>query len=316
MKKLYALFIALLIVSSATTQKGDPCDLCLPDGIEFISQIQIDSFPINYPNCSEIGGSVSIHGNDITNLLSLSSLTRIDGNLSIAWYSGQSNPLLESLNGLDNLTYIGGLHIVGAGALNDITSLMNLTTIGGDLEISGTYVLSSLEGLNNVTTISGNIRLFYNPLENINGIENIDAGSIVDLEITNNYYLDECNVYSICNYLVAPNGTVEISNNAPGCNTLQEVEEACGITYLDEKNLLENIIIYPNPISNSISIDFPEKPLKKIYLTLSNANGQQLITQPIYDPQIEIDISHLPADIYIIRVWNDKDVIDQKVIKQ
>jgi hypothetical protein len=315
MKKLYALFIALLIVSSAKTQTGDPCDLCLPDGIEFTSQIQIDSFPINYPNCSEIGGSVSIHGNDITNLLSLSSLTRIDGVLSIAWYSGQSNPLLETLNGLDNLTYIGGLHIVGAGALNDITSLMNITTIGGDLEISGTYVLSSLEGLNNVTTISGNIRLFYNPLENINGIENIDAGSIVDLEITNNYYLDECNVHSICNYLAAPNGTVEISNNAPGCNTLHEVEEACGITYLEETNILENIIIYPNPANHTISLG-SQAGIELTSLEILDMQGRVLMHEVVTNDNYTFKVSNLPQGLYFIRLNTNKGIEEKKLVIQ
>lgn len=43
-----------------------------------------------------------------------------------------------------------------------------------------------------------------------------------------------CDVQSICNYLEHINGSVEIVNNAPGCNSLQEIEEACyTVTGLD-----------------------------------------------------------------------------------
>ena len=41
---------------------------CLPEGITFTTQEQIDSFQINYPGCTEIEGDVQICGNDITNL--------------------------------------------------------------------------------------------------------------------------------------------------------------------------------------------------------------------------------------------------------
>jgi len=41
---------------------------CLPEGITFTTQAQIDSFPINYPGCTEIEGDVGIVGDDIYNL--------------------------------------------------------------------------------------------------------------------------------------------------------------------------------------------------------------------------------------------------------
>jgi len=37
---------------------------CLPNGITFTTQGQIDSFPINYPGCTEIGGDVVIGGGE------------------------------------------------------------------------------------------------------------------------------------------------------------------------------------------------------------------------------------------------------------
>ena len=68
-----------------------------------------------------------------------------------------------------------------------------------------------------------------NVINGLSGIENINSGSIEDLEIDHNYLLAECDVQSICNYLAGPNGTLEIHDNANSCNSQEEVEEACGL---------------------------------------------------------------------------------------
>jgi hypothetical protein len=75
-------------------------------------------------------------------------------------------------------------------------------------------------------------------------------------------------------------------------------------------------LIYPNPTHSTITIELPAQPSKNTTLTISNTNGRQLITQPITETKTEIDISQLPAGIYIVKVWNDKDVMVQKVIRR
>ena len=52
---------------------------CLPEGITFTTQAQIDSFQINYPGCSEIMGTVVIEGPIINNLDGLNVLTAVGG---------------------------------------------------------------------------------------------------------------------------------------------------------------------------------------------------------------------------------------------
>ena len=116
------------------------------------------------------------------------------------------NPVLTSLTGLDNLTSIVGfrLTINENNSLTSLTELDNLTSIGGSLAIIENNSLASLTGL-----------------------DNIDANSIIDLYIIGNSFLSTCDVQSICDYLVNPYGEIEINDNTPGCNTQQEVEEAC-----------------------------------------------------------------------------------------
>lgn len=200
---------------------------------------------INYPNCTEIEGTVKIAGNDITNLNGLSVLTTIGGSLSIGLEWGSGNPSLTSLTGLDN----------------------------------------------------------------------IEESTITDLYIHNNDSLSECEVQSICKYLSAPSGVVMISENAIGCNSPEEVQDSCEThSGLIDVQLWESMIL--TPTKSTITIELPTQPSKNTFLTLANTNGQQLITQPITKPQIEIDISKLSVGIYIVKVWNDKDVMVQKVIKQ
>lgn len=50
---------------------------CLPDGITFSTQEQIDNFQINYPGCTEIEGGVIIEGDGITNLDGLNVINSI-----------------------------------------------------------------------------------------------------------------------------------------------------------------------------------------------------------------------------------------------
>ena len=72
MKNLTLLILALLVIQiSAFSQP------CLPDGITFNTQTQIDNFQINFPNCTEIEGGVKVEGNDITNLDGLNVISSI-----------------------------------------------------------------------------------------------------------------------------------------------------------------------------------------------------------------------------------------------
>jgi len=89
---------------------------CLLEGIIFTRQSQIDTFQINYPNCTEIEGAVEINGDNITHLDSLIVLTSIVGFLRI-----HDNPALTRLSGLDSISAgsIDSLFIFNNDALYD-----------------------------------------------------------------------------------------------------------------------------------------------------------------------------------------------------
>ena len=132
MKNIYAVLVALFLVNGTMGQSKKPCLSCLPQGITFSTQAEIDNFQTNYPNCTQIEGDVAIGGNDITNL-----------------------------NGLNVLTNFGGSLTVYSTALNNLTGLDNVTSVGGDLRIgefngitcNENYLLTSLSGLGALTAV-------------------------------------------------------------------------------------------------------------------------------------------------------------------
>jgi hypothetical protein len=176
---------------------------CLPEGIEFTSQAQIDSFQADYPGCTQVEGTVEINGDDISNLGGLSVVTTIGGSLYIS-----NNDILTDMSGLSSLTHVTGALLISTNPLlTYFAGLENLTSVEGDVFIS-----------NNLT------------LTDISSISNIDPANVQALRITGNVQLATCDIPFVCNYLSDPNGKVTVYNNAPGCENPTEIATACGIT--------------------------------------------------------------------------------------
>jgi len=484
MKNFSLLFSALMICCQMQLFSQG----CLPEGITFTTQEQIDSFQINFPNCTEIEGSVYITGPDIINLFGLQVVNSVGGDLEIyqtsslinlsgldnlTFIGGELhitlNEALLSLAGLDNLTYIEGelviayneillsltgmenLFSVGThfdinnnNALTDLTGLNNLHSVGGYFDIIGnnnlegltgleavtslnhlslqhnealisllalqnldsvpgvlrigdndalislqglhhiTYIggdflvyendaltdfggldnlssigdcvgiwgndlmtslnglealtaiggeltigywhqypysdygnlsLTSLTGLHNLTSIGGYLRIEDNDkLTSLSGIDNIAANSIDSLYIHHNDSLSMCEVSSVCDYLANPSGTIEIYDNEAGCNSPEEVEEAC-LTTIEEIETGNGIKIIPNPSNDKINIS-SSAITGVTHLAIFNANGEKVVEKQLTDTETQIDISALPRGVYFVRVQDEKIVEVGKIIKQ
>jgi hypothetical protein len=73
--------------------------------------------------------------------------------------------------------------------------------------------------------------------------------------------------------------------------------------------------LYPNPATNKISLMTSSSPFIS-QLSITNLNGQEVITQQISDPKTVIDISTLSSGVYFVRLTNDKGVAVRKFVKQ
>lgn len=253
-------------------------------------QEEINSFKSDYQNCREIKGNMNIQGSDIVSLSGLNDLITIEKNLTIGNHDWGS-PKLKSLKGLGNIASVGGTLSIGANfGLTNIEDLAGITSVGSDLIITRNYTLPNLNGLENITSvggslsisecdelknlhgltglssIGGSISISYNDaLTNLLGIANIDSETITNLYITSNSLLATCEARSICNYLISPNGNIVIANNLVGCDTQEEVLDACdsafclseGITFTSQEDIENFYIDYPgcNGIEGSVIIN-------------------------------------------------------------
>jgi len=153
---------------------------CLPNGITFSTQASIDNFPTNFPGCTQIQGSVTISGADITNLGGLSAVTSIGLFLNI-----QNNPMLTNLTGLNALTSTNGLlRIRDNNALTSLTGLESLTSLGqGGINIGPNSALASLAALSGITSVDAFVIIFNNDaLTSLTGLNAITStGSHVSI---------------------------------------------------------------------------------------------------------------------------------------
>ncbi len=173
MKKLF-----LFIVFTYALQISVLSQTCLPGGIIFTTQTQIDSFQINYPNCTEISGYVLVSGSNINNFDSLIILNEIGGDLSIdGGPLGGGHPLLKNLAGFDNLTTIGGnFYVKFNDSLASFSGIDNLSSIGESLVITSNDAINNLTGLNSLNTIDGTLELWGNDLlSNLTGLESLTS---------------------------------------------------------------------------------------------------------------------------------------------
>lgn len=428
MKAIYCFVFCMLALTCGTMgQYG-----CLDEGITFTRQGQIDSFQINYPGCTRVLGSISIMGNDITNLAGLNVVTSVGGelwifnnnslndftglnalnyigsNLSILQndnltsFNGLNNlisvggdfeilnnDILSTFTGLNTLAYVGGdlsisqnnnlismyglsgLQSVGGAIdisdnnllitltglnglkttnngftirwnplLTDLTGLSALKSVGESLEINGNSSLVSLSGMSILQAIGGSLVIKQNPaltgltslktlkfignnliindnavLPSLNGIDNINPASISNLYIYNNFSLSECEVNSICEYLLNPNGIIDIHNNNEGCNSQSEVAQACAVVSMDPLTPERNFSVFPNPGSGMITI-ISEKNVQSNHFSLTNINGQRLMDRDFQGDRLVVGISVLPEGVYFIRITGGNTVQIEKFIKQ
>jgi len=305
---------------------------CLPDGITFTRQSQVDSFNMVYPDCTELVGNLKIesaNNTDITNVEALQNITKINGDLQIS-----ENSLLGDLAGLKNLTEIEGNLIVfnNPGIIN-VLGLNNLKQVGQNVSIANNGKLTTLDGLDNLLGINGNLSIRNNDflirlssLENLlsingeltvwgngilstlEGLENIDHNTITRLEVRENPELAECATPTICSY-IENDGQQAFGNNAFGCSVYENVLGKCSMI-LDINENFEWINLSPNPATHQIIIE----GIEKAEYTLSNTWGE-ILSKGNLTSNRQIELSQFPKGIYLITLTDDNFNWQKKIIK-
>jgi hypothetical protein len=284
-------------------------------------------------NLNLIGHDFILYSNDsllnfngLNNLTTIDGEVTIDGNQSLVNFTGleglsfvgsdfylNDNESLQDFNGLSNLVFIGGyFNIFNNPIFCTCNGINSLVKIGTFLRIHNNPSLTSLQSLGSMNLVDGFTISFNNSLTTLAGLDNINADSLFYFEIVYNDQLSVCDVQSICNYILTPNVNFYIIDNAPGCNSPEEVEEHC-LTSLKENSNAEELILSPNPTSSLITITTAHnQPVEKVIIY--NHLGQKvLIAKPVNNT---VDVSTLRPGIYFIEVaakdWSGRT----KIIKQ
>ena len=308
-------FILIIFFFLSLTGMSQPC---LLQGIQFTRQSEVDSFPITYPNCTQIEGNVIIGnfvvGSDITNLNGLNSITAINGRLTIFYTN-----YLTNLTGLDALVSIGSdLVLQSNNALTSLTGLSSLTAVGGYIDVYANNALTNFSGLEALNNVGSDISIYYNNfLTSLTGLENIEAGSIDGLFIWENSLLETCEVLSVCNYIANPGGDLHIFNNSTGCNSEAEVEDACEIISVDQITNDEKFSIYPNPASDQITFRISDHQFKnEIRITLFDLFGRPVASEIVEkgNAEITIDTRKLAAGLYCYRIMQKQRSQNGKIV--
>ena len=262
-------------------------------------------------NLTSIGGSLEIEGNaSMPNLNGLENLTSIPGNLEIGDFGGwktqscYGNPLLLNLDGLSGIDNVGGyLSIECNDMLMSLEGLENLMSISGYLNI-GTIDVSPWG-----TLIAGNPNL-----TTLSGIDNIASNSIDSLNIIGNDSLTNCEVHSICDYLISLGGIANIHDNSPGCNSQQEVQDSCiaNSVNINEQIIIDHLILYPNPAIQELNITVEGLALDEV--AIYTVTGQRVLQKKPANGSV--DISHLQAGMYIVEVSVENRKVRQKLLVQ
>jgi hypothetical protein len=259
-------------------------------------------------NLETIGGSLEVVLNlQITSLLGLESLSSIGGYLDISL-----NDNLENLTGINNLNSVGeDITIYGNGSLASLTGLGNLTSDVTHIWIVYNHVLTDLTALHNINSISVKLGITSNDsLSNLSGLETINLDEMQYLTIKKNPLLSECEIQNICDYLSASVGTIDISENATGCNSEGEVEAAC-ITSVPDINIKPEFKLYPNPAKKVLFISF-ENETTLDQVIIYNQLGQEVLH--ITHGTDKIDVSNLGHGIYVIELVSGNLRLRDKLI--
>jgi hypothetical protein len=222
-------FILLCLLLSYTWALAQSCP---PGAVTFITQADVDNFPINYPGCTEIDGSVYLlNSSSIQHLDGLSQIEHIHGDLLISGNEQllhlgglanlktiglacriQNNPLLTNLDGLERLSAVKGdfFYIGNNASLLNIEGLADLDSISGIFHLWGNPQMVSLKGLGQLQKTGGNLSIFnMAKLAKLEGLDSLSSVGL-DLRLEDNPLLTDI---SSLNHPVNIQAALVITNN-------------------------------------------------------------------------------------------------------
>jgi hypothetical protein len=157
-------------------------------------------------------------------------------------------------------------------------------------------------------------------ITNLASLENISPNSIESLKISSNENLSSCEAESICSYLASPGCQAEITDNAPGCNSFEEVSVVCNPGGYDEAIIAKDYAVYPNPFRQAVIIEYKLVDNSEVIITIFNQLGQEIAevmnaqqSAGLY--QVGWNGDDLPQGVYFCQLRTGNQLYQKKIIK-
>ena len=251
----------ILIVSLMISGYSSLHAQCPDQGFLFVNQSSVDNFITDYPDCTELKGTLYIKYSQVLNLDGLSHITRIDGNLIFRYADS-----IRDLTALSNLEYIGGSLILDDNKnFESLAGLEKLTSIGRDIDIEFNPKLTNIDALSNISSVGANntSTIFNSEILFVNNALLSSISGLSGLSKTPNLYLKDnpslTTLYGLHN-VETIDGNIQIRNcdgiiDFSGLENLTDVTEYMDINSnekLTSLNGLENL----TSIERIIRIDY------------------------------------------------------------
>ena len=233
----------------------------------------------------------------------------------------QANRSLESVEAFNNLSSTQEIYFSSNPKMHDFNSFNSLETIDSIIILGG---LANLDNLNNLKKLREVKRLYLrsattditpNGYTDISGLKNIDPDFLDDLIISHCPNISVCEYRPICDYLEQPDAKYSISNNAEGCNSREEILEACMMVSTQDESFENHLSIYPNPSTGFIYFGTVED-LRVVKYEIFDISGKIVKVGLLANNQI--DLTNLENGMYIVtfktksRTYNKKVTIANK----
>lgn len=150
---------------------------------------------------------------------------------------------------------------------------------------------------------------------------NLYASNITATSFSNTYLITAGTTYS---YYIKAKNSIGTINNTNGTQSVTAVNCAAKVVQenetVEEANCTPEILIYPNPANDIIWLNVKNSKNKPVNYLIYDSNGKLVINaeiKPSGDVANEqINLAHLPAGIYFIRILIDNDAVVKRIIKQ
>ncbi len=244
----------------------------------------------------------------VENFGNFEALEFVGGTFRLGNFISENMSEFNQLKHISNRLYLRIMH--GTINFNGLSSINHI----GSLYLEDLMDLQSLAGIENIPKLDGITIRQNTVLTDISALSSISLDSTLFITLTNNPNLSTCNYANICAYLES-GYPAHIYNNAPGCNSVEEVLAMCitssGEVYGFDGEQPE-LIVFPNPASAYLNIYSPTEIHYKV--RVYNITGQVIRAFEFSEKEV-MSLNDLPSGFYVLVFEHEGGmIISRKVV--